>query len=43
MFRSTGGADDYATIKSCILTYKKHSVDLLDALRQAFTKNPVIA
>lgn len=42
-FRSTGGADDYATIKSCILTYKKHSVDLLDALRQAFTKNPVIA
>lgn len=42
-FRSTGGADDYTTIKSCILTYKKHSVDLLDALRQAFTKNPVIA
>ena len=42
-FRSTGGADDYANVKSCILTYKKQGIDLLDALRRAFTKNPIIA
>ena len=42
-FRSEGGANDYANIKSCILTYKKQGIDLLKAIKNAFVKNVVIA
>ena len=42
-FRSVAGAEDYANIKSCVLTYKKQCIDLLFSLKNAFIKNPIIA
>lgn len=41
-FRSVEGAENYSDIKSCILTYKKNGIDILDALVKAFNNAPVI-
>ncbi len=41
-FRSLNGAETYATIRSCISTYKKNQVNVLQALILAFENNPVI-
>ena len=41
-FRSTESADDYAVIRSCILTYKKQGINVMDAILSAFNGNPVI-
>ena len=35
-FRSEEGADNYLTIKSCILTYKKQKLDILKSIINAF-------
>lgn len=40
-FRSLESAEEYATIKSCILTYKKNDINVLDAIRLAFNGTPV--
>ncbi|MEG0909063.1 MAG: transposase [Bacilli bacterium] len=42
-FRSEDGADNYLNIKSCILTYKKQNIDILNTLTSAFDGNVVIA
>ncbi|MEG1145876.1 MAG: transposase [Bacilli bacterium] len=42
-FRSENGAESYLNIKSCILTYKKQSIDILNTLTSAFDGNVVIA
>jgi len=41
-FRSTDSADDYAIIRSCILTYKKQGINVMDAIKSAFDDKPVI-
>ena len=41
-FRSFGGAECYAIIRSCISTYKKNSINVLDSLISAFNNNPII-
>ncbi len=41
-FRSVDSAEDYATIKSCILTYKKNKISVMEALKNAFENKPVI-
>ena len=41
-FRSYDGAENYGIIRSCISTYKKNGVNVLNALRKAFNKEPVI-
>lgn len=41
-FRSVDGAECYSEIKSCILTYKKNGIDVLNALVKAFDGNTVI-
>ena len=41
-FRSMEGAKSYAVIRSCISTYKKNAVNVLDALKRAFNNQPVI-
>ena len=41
-FRSKYGADTYAIIRSCISTYKKNSINVLEALRKAFNNETVI-
>lgn len=41
-FRSLEGADNYLNIKSCVLTYKKQNVDILEAISSAFNNNPII-
>lgn len=41
-FRSVEGAESYLNIKSCILTYKKQNIDVLDALSSAFNGNTII-
>ena len=41
-FRSKDGADTYAIIRSCISTYKKNSINILKALKNAFNNNTVI-
>lgn len=38
-FRSLSGADCYAIIRSSISTYKKNDINILDALRNAFSNN----
>lgn len=38
-FRSEEGADNYLTIKSCILTYKKQKLDVLKTITDAFNGN----
>ncbi|MEG0021588.1 MAG: transposase [Bacilli bacterium] len=42
-FRSENGAESYLNIKSCILTYKKQSIDILNTLTSAFDGSVVIA
>lgn len=41
-FRSIGGAESYALIKSCILTYKKNNINVYKAIKSAFTNDVVI-
>lgn len=41
-FRSKDSADEYAIVRSCILTYKKNGINVMDAIRSAFDNNPVI-
>lgn len=41
-FRSTESADEYAIIRSCILTYKKQGINVMDAIKLAFDNKPVI-
>ena len=41
-FRSENNAIDYAKIKSCILTYKKNNLNVMDAIKLAFTNEPII-
>lgn len=40
-FRSVESADEYAIIKSCILTYKKNNINVMDAIKSAFDGVPV--
>lgn len=40
-FRSVDGADTYAIIRSCILSYKKHKINVYDAILSAFNNNPI--
>lgn len=42
-FRSTDSADEYANIRSCILTYKKHNLNVMECIKKAFDGNTVIA
>lgn len=41
-FRSESSANDYAKIKSCIRTYKKNNVNVMDAIKSAFANEPII-
>lgn len=41
-FRSIGGANIYAVIKSCISTYKKNDINLYKALQSIFTGSPIL-
>ena len=41
-FRSEDSANEYAKIKSCILTYKKSKVNVMNAIKLAFTNEPII-
>lgn len=41
-FRSKDGAECYATIRSCISTYKKNNINVLKALISAFDNNIVL-
>jgi len=42
-FRSKVGAEIYAIIRSCINTYKKHSINVYGALIKAFNNETIIA
>lgn len=42
-FRSNGGAEIYAIIRSCINTYKKHGINVYNALIKAFKEETIIA
>ena len=42
-FRSLEGTDSFLNIKSCILSYKKQGIDILEAIISAFNNNPIIA
>ena len=41
-FRSEDGAHNYAIIRSCVNTYKKHKVNVLHAFMNAFNSEPII-
>lgn len=41
-FRSDIGAKIYSIIRSIILTYKKHGINVLDALNNAFDDSRII-
>lgn len=41
-FRSVDGANYYAIIKSCMLTYKKNGINVFNAIISAFNNNPII-
>lgn len=41
-FRSVSGAECYATIRSCINTYKKNDINVFDALMSAFNNQLII-
>ena len=41
-FRSTESANEYAIIRSCILTYKKQGMNVMNAIQLAFDNHPVI-
>ena len=42
-FRSEEGAEAHLNIRSCILTYKKQNIDILNAIKSIFDNKPVIA
>ncbi len=42
-FRSDGGAEIYAIIRSCINTYKKQGINVYYALTEAFKEATIIA
>ena len=42
-FRSEEGANNYLIIKSCILTYKKQNLDILESLAKGFEELTVLA
>ena len=42
-FRSEEGANNYLIIKSCILTYKKQNLDILESLMKGFEKVTVLS
>lgn len=42
-FRSEEGANNYLIIKSCILTYKKQNLDILESLIKSFEGLTVLA
>ncbi len=42
-FRSEEGANNYLIIKSCLLTFKKQKLDILNSLKQAFEGQPILA
>ena len=42
-FRSEEGANNYLIIKSCLLTYKKQKLDILNSLKQAFEGQSILA
>lgn len=42
-FRSEEGANNYLIIKSCILTYKKQNLDILESLKKSFEGLKVLA
>ena len=41
-FRSISGADSYAINRSCISTYKKNKINVLEAINKAFINEPII-
>ncbi len=41
-FRGEEGANNYLIIKSCILTYKKQKLDILDSIKQAFEGQTIL-
>lgn len=41
-FRSLDGAETYASVRSCISTYKKNRINVLKTLISAFENNPII-
>ena len=41
-FRSEEGANNYLIIKSCILTYKKQNIDILESLMKSFEGTTVL-
>ena len=41
-FRSDDGAENYTRIRSCINTYKKNGINVLQALSSAFAGKPII-
>lgn len=42
-FRSLEGTDSYLNIKSCILSYKKQGIDILETIISAFANEPIIS
>lgn len=42
-FRSEEGANNYLIIKSCILTYKKQILDILESLMKSFEGETVLS
>lgn len=42
-FRSEEGANNYLDIKSCILTFKKQKLDILDCIKQSFEGQTILA
>lgn len=42
-FRSETGANNYLKIKSCILTYKKQKLDILESLVKSFNRENVLS
>ena len=41
-FRGEEGANNYLIIKSCILTYKKQKLDILDSIKQVFEGQTIL-
>ena len=42
-FRSEEGANNYLIIKSCILTFKKQNLDILESIKQVFEGKTILA
>ena len=42
-FRSEEGADNYLVIKSCILTFKKQGLDILNSIKSSFEGKTILA